>query len=306
MNWADFKTTIREFLLVDSERKGRGVQNYINQLIRSGIIDLQRYVPELLTTTIESYRPEESVTDWSQTKQYALGDIVTNRDDRVNTKYGSPAYQAVTDNTDPNNPITEPPIGVNPSTSNSWSKVNVVTKTAEGAMEGNFNRAYTKLIDIYIRRFPHSTNELTQSQYYGVREVRWEDRFKLLDGKTPQKSISFGDDGFVYAPELKADEKLLIRSDGENHFAKAQYFSGSEYDAEEVPFDTREAKAVAEYVKAHLQREVDKDLSMYKSHIDQYQKERQEIYRERREYRPFSVTDPYPVETAEVGPYQIN
>ena len=77
-------------------------------------------------------------------------------------------------------------------------------------------------------------------------------------------------------------------------------------DAEEVVFDEREAKAVAEYIKAHLQREVDKDLNMYQSHSTQYQKERQEIYRERREYKPTSLTNPYPVSTATVGPYQVN
>ena len=161
---------------------------------------------------------------------------------------------------------------------------------------------------VYIRKFPLSgTNTLTKSKYYPVRQIDWDDRELLLDGKTPHRTIAFGDDGFIYAPQLQKDEKLLIEWRGERHFDSADYFEeGSARDTEEVVFDQREAKAVAEYAKAHLQREVDKDLKMYQSHWTQYQKERQEIYRERREHKPTSLTNPYPVSTAQVGPYQIN
>ena len=153
---------------------------------------------------------------------------------------------------------------------------------------------------------PSGTNTITKSRYYPVRQIDWDDRALILDGKTPQRTISFGDDGFVYAPQLGKDEKLIIEWRGERHFESSDYFSGSTKDIEEVVFDQREAKAVAEYTKAHLQREVDKDLNMYKSHWSQYQKERQEIYRERREHKPTSLTNPYPVSTAQVGPYQVN
>ena len=33
MNWQEFNDTVRTFLLVDSERKGKGVQNYIDRMI---------------------------------------------------------------------------------------------------------------------------------------------------------------------------------------------------------------------------------------------------------------------------------
>ena len=94
MNWKDFIDTVRTYLLVDSERKGRGVQNYINQLIRAGIIDLQRYVPELLVASLDSFRSADNATDWDSTKQYSVGDIVVKRNMSVNTNYGAQAYQA--------------------------------------------------------------------------------------------------------------------------------------------------------------------------------------------------------------------
>jgi hypothetical protein len=305
MTWKEFKDSVRTFLLVDAQRKGRGVQNYINQLMRSAIIDLQRFIPELLVSTIESYRSPESVTDWDATKQYAFGDIVTRRNLTVNTKYGAPVYQAVKGTLDES--VTQPTLGEDPSTSPNWTLIDAISKTADGAYEGSFNKQFSRVKNVYIRKFPLSpTNTLTKSKYYSVRQVNWDDRYMLLDGKTPHKSISFGDDGFIYAPELGLDEKLLIEWRGENHFSGASYFDTTTHDAEEVVFDDREAKAVSEYVKAHLQREVDKDLNMYQSHWTQYQKERQEIYRERREHKPSDLTDPYPVAGATVGPQQIN
>jgi hypothetical protein len=315
MTWGEFKSTVRDFLLVDSQRKGRGVQNYINQLTRAAIIDLQRYVRELLTTTIESYRTSASITLWSATKQYAFGDIVTHRDPeaanlRINTKYGSPVYQAVSDASDAS--VTEPLLGVAPgSMPLYWAELNALSDATDGAQEGNFNKSFTKILQVYVRRFPDASNTLTKSKYHSVRKVDWDDRFKLLDGVTPYRSIAFGDDGFIYSPPLAVDEKLLIQYEGENHYSSADYFNKNDaglnaHDSEEVVFDEREAKAVAEYVKAHLQREVDKDLNMYNSHNTQYRKERQEIYRERREYQPSKTTDPYPVSTATVGPYQVN
>ena len=402
MNWGQFKEAVRTYLLVDAQRKGRGVQKYINQLMRSAIIDLQRYVPELRATTIESYRSHDTVTDWSSTKQYAFGDIVTKRNLSINSKYGAQSYQAVRGD---DNAVTQPPLGSDPETSKYWVKANILAPTEEGAHEGSFDKQFSMVDRVYIRQFPLSgTNTLDKSMYHPVRQIDWDDRALLLDGKTPYRTISFGDDGFIYAPQLAKDEKLLIEWRGEKHFDTPDYFeveypvtianspmgfnppytavgaSGTETiiecsalektlpagttltfenggqfivgdvgfvaadgqpagpyngkgdvaitgriiylpsggqislgektisprDAEEVVFDEREAKAVAEYIKAHLQREVDKDLNMYKSHSTQYQKERQEIYRERREYKPTSLTNPYPVSTATVGPYQVN
>jgi hypothetical protein len=397
MNWGEFKDTVRTFLLVDAMRKGRGMQNYINQLTRAALIDLQRYVPELLVTTIETYRSAEGITNWDVTKQYAFGDLVSRKNVGVNTKYGSPVYQAIRAQADAS--VLVPPVMQDPVTSIYWTKVNALSATAEGAQEGSFDKRFTLIRKAYIRQFPLSpTNTLTKSRYHAVRQLDWSDRYKILDGKTPQRTITFGDDGFVYAPSLGLDEKLLIEWEGENHFSSSEYFSspydvtiansaldtwdppygsvgtiGTEriieclplaqdipaetlltfkseaqfitgslgpagplngkgdealtgrvsylpagvqlsagdttigtHDAEEVVFDEREAKAVAEYVKAHLQREVDKDLNMYQSHWKQYQKERQEIYRERREHKPSNLTDPYPVAGATVGPQQIN
>lgn len=304
MNWGEFKEVVRTYLLVDAQRKGRGMQKYINQLMRSAIIDLQRYVPELRATTINSYRPSDIVSDWSSTKQYAFGDIVTKRDVGVNTKFGSRSYQAVRGE---DAAITQPLLGEDPETSDQWTKANILSPTTDGAHEGNFNKQFSLVERVYVRQFPlSSSNTLKKSVYHPVRQIDWSDRALITDGKTPHRTITFGDDGFIYAPKLKKDEKLFIEWKGERHYSDPAYFSGATRDAEEVVFDEREAKAVAEYTKAHLQREVDKDLGMYKSHSAQYQKERQEIYRERREHKPTSLTNPYPVSGAVVGPYQVN
>jgi hypothetical protein len=55
MNWQEFNDTTRVYLIVDSERKGRGVQNYIDQMISASVIDMQRYVPALRDNQLKYY-----------------------------------------------------------------------------------------------------------------------------------------------------------------------------------------------------------------------------------------------------------
>ena len=47
MKWQEFNDITRVYLIVDSERKGRGVQEYIDQMIAASVIDMQRYIPAL-------------------------------------------------------------------------------------------------------------------------------------------------------------------------------------------------------------------------------------------------------------------
>mgnify|MGYP006109000671 CR=1 FL=1 len=49
MTWQEFNEVVRTYLLVDSERKGKGVQEYIDRMIVASVIDLQRYVPKYTT-----------------------------------------------------------------------------------------------------------------------------------------------------------------------------------------------------------------------------------------------------------------
>jgi len=317
MNWGEFKTTFRTYLLVDSQRKGRGIQNYINQLARASLIDLQRHVPELKTTDIIAYSTATGVKEWLNTVQFAVGDMVVRRkreedlDYQIaygNTKFGAPVYQAVSRQptaseaeTGTTAYLTDPPaVGSDPLTDTSrWVLVNVLSDTNDGAQEGSYNQTNSKITSARIRRYPTAANSLKNSLYRAIHIYDWEARYPLLDGTTRVQGVAFGNDGFVLAPKLAEDEKLLIHTEGESQFnelsgATEKYFGTTEKDAEYVLFDHPEAKAVAEYVKAHLAREVDKDLNMYKSHLTQYQKERQQIYRERRDYKLADIADPRP------------
>ena len=55
MPWAEFNEVVRTYLLVDAERKGKGVQNYIDRMIVASVIDLQRYVASLRNNQVKHY-----------------------------------------------------------------------------------------------------------------------------------------------------------------------------------------------------------------------------------------------------------
>ena len=61
MTWQEFNEAVRTFLLVDSERKGRGVQEYIDRMIVASVIDLQRYVPALRENQFKHFSPSNLV-----------------------------------------------------------------------------------------------------------------------------------------------------------------------------------------------------------------------------------------------------
>ncbi len=55
MTWKEFNELVRVYLLVDSERKGRGVQEKIDTLIVSAVRDMSSYVPALRENQYKFY-----------------------------------------------------------------------------------------------------------------------------------------------------------------------------------------------------------------------------------------------------------
>jgi hypothetical protein len=274
MTWKQFTDLVRTHLLVDAQRKGTGVQNYINQMIRAGAIDLQRFVPQLLNAETYTYRKSpDTISEWSSDTTYKFGDVV-----KV-VGASTTVYQA----------IGSEPWNVAPPSTGKWVEVRQTISSPEGAgVQGEFKVGHTNITSAWIRKWPTTTNKLTKSDYYPLDILDWSERYEILDGGPESRTkywpgrIAFGPSYFVTDPKLADDEKLMIFWEGEKH----------EWgDAETVLFDAKEAEAVANYVKAHLQREVDRDLKMFESHLAQYKKQRQEIYRERRSFTPTEAND---------------
>ena len=55
MKWSEFKSLVRVYLLVDADRKGRGIQNYIDQLMISGVVNLQEYIEAFLSRNVNTF-----------------------------------------------------------------------------------------------------------------------------------------------------------------------------------------------------------------------------------------------------------
>ncbi|HIA61735.1 MAG TPA: hypothetical protein EYN93_02385 [Planctomycetaceae bacterium] len=81
-------------------------------------------------------------------------------------------------------------------------------------------------------------------------------------------AIGKAGDFYVY-PSLDREEVLEVHWDG---------FEVSHADADKVPYDEPMAECVAEFVKAKITREVDKDLKLHDSYYASFRKKRQELY----------------------------
>lgn len=321
MNWGQFKDALRTYLLVDSERKGRGIQKYIDRLSRAALIDLQRYVPQLKTSSVTTYRKSPTtVSDWSSTKTYKFGDVVKYTGQAGDSFSGSYNFQAIADTTAGDSPGVAISYQDGQPINGKWTRVNFLTPTSEGvAQEGLLDIAYSEISECWVRRWPTTDNKQDNSAYFKLMILPWERRYSILDGvsRTTRTCehpglITFGRNEFILSPALADDEKLLINWVGEKHFTSTAYWpdptsttvagaAGTTYDTTLVTFDDMEAKAMAEYVKAHLQREVDNDLRMYESYMAQYRKSRQEIFRQRKEFKPAAIEDPHGVDQITVG-----
>lgn len=240
MNWQEFNDITRVYLIVDSERKGRGVQNYVDQMISASVIDLQRYVPALRE---------------NQLKFYSSSNLV-----------------------EPN------PEGL--------SSINSEEINVE---EGEFDTAKTRVKQVLVRRVPTDDNNQETSKYYKPSVIPWESRFELIDGGVADRTtgrpgrVTFGPDKFWSAPKLREDEALYIYFEGEVHFTPIYRATQAEKDAP-VVFDDMVAKASSDYVKAHLAKKVDNDLSQFQAYMQMYSKGRAQVYLNEREYKTSSVS----------------
>ena len=61
MTWEEFNDVVRTYLLVDAQRKGKGVQEYIDRMIVASVIEMQRYVPGLRESQIKYFSPSDLV-----------------------------------------------------------------------------------------------------------------------------------------------------------------------------------------------------------------------------------------------------
>ena len=239
MTWAEFNEAVRTYLLIDSQRKGKGVQDYIDRMIVASVIDLQRYIP--------SFRA-------NQIKHYSNSNLVE--------------------------PNPETLTGVNSEDLN--------------AHQGSFDQSKTRIKQVLIRRIPTDDNNQDISRYYQLRVIPWERRFDLIDGANMERTqgypgrVAFGDTTFITAPKIREDEAMYLYYEGEKHYVPA--FKATENDlADPVVFDDIVAKASADYVKAHLSREVDNDLNQYKSFYELYVKGRAQIFINEKEYASSSA-----------------
>ena len=239
MKWEEFNDVVRTYLLVDSERKGRGVQDYIDRMIVAAVIDLQRYVPALRANQYKFYSPSN---------------------------------------------LVEP----NPQ---DLSKVNSEDLNVH---QGEFLIGKTRIKQAVIRRVATEDNGQAISRYFYPRSIPWEQRFTLIDGGIVERTstvpgrITFGENKFWTAPQLTEDEALYIYFEGENHY-KPIFKATTEEKEVPVVFDDMVAKATSDYVKAHLAREVDNDLTQYQSYFAMYAKGRAQVFLNEKEYESSSV-----------------
>ena len=239
MTWEEFNDIVRTYLLVDSERKGRGVQNYIDRMIVASVIDLQRYIPSLRDNQFKYYSPSSLVEPNPQ-------DLTTVNSEDLDVH------------------------------------------------EGEFTTGKTRIKQAVIRRVATEDNGQAISKYFYPRSIPWEQRFTLIDGGIVERTstvpgrITFGPNKFWTAPKLTEDEALYIYFEGENHY-KPIFNATTEEKSAPVVFDDMVAKASSDYVKAHLAREVDNDLTQYQSYIAMYAKGRAQVFLNEKEYQSSSV-----------------
>lgn len=234
MTWKEFNERVRVYLLVDSERKGRGVQEKIDSLIAYGVRDLSSYVDQLREHQFLHYSGSS---------------------------------------------LVEPdPIDL--------SSVNSEDLNVN---KGIFSVPNARIKQIIVRRIPTEDNNLGTSQYFYPTHIPWEQRFKLIDSGNAEKTsgmpgrIAFGEGKFWIAPKVREDEALYLYFSGEPQYTPI-YKALEDDKNRPLILDEREAKAVSDYVKAELAKDVENDLKMYQAYDMLYKKERAQIYIDRKDY----------------------
>jgi hypothetical protein len=221
MKWSEFQDKVRVNLLVDADRKGRGIQKYINQLMVSAVVNLQDY--------IDAFKARN-----------------------VNTFFASDMLPVPTGN---------------------------------NSSEVQFTPTHATIDSVVVSGLKGDDD--SQRWFSYVEIVPWGSRFRVIDGCPTRNSgyagrVTFGDGKLYLCSPLVDDQKLYI------------YWTGikQSYDPDDlVIYDDSSAKAVADYIKAHLNREVDKDVGLYKSYIDMYNKQRQELHRVWKDFNHTTAID---------------
>ena len=256
MNWEEFNEVVRTFLLVDKDRKGKGVQEYIDRMIVASIIDLQRYVTPLKDHAYDYFSPHNLVD--ANISANVRFPSIPNADEH---------HEDVPDET---------------------SEIDV--------HQGKFYSGKKTIKELVVRRVPTTENNQKLSRYYYPRRIPWEKRHDLIDGGIVERTskvpgrITFSKSHFWIAPKLREDEAIYIHYEGETHYTPL-FKASTEDKATLVVFDDMVAKACASYVKAHLAREVDNDLNQYNSYLQMYQKERAQIFINEKDFTGSSVEE---------------
>ena len=203
MTWAEFNTSVRELLPVNSSRLG--VQTFIDRMIRQAVIELQHYV--------EFYRK-------GQTEIYLPGELIS------------------------------------------------VGRAMQGVLP-----VQCLITDVYRVQTGDNCHRRPVDQW------SWDDRYELICGKAPlngcKSYITLNPHGseFIAYPALESTEQLELHWDG----TKLDF-----QNTEPTPFDEAMVLCVAEFVKGHLAREVDKDLALHASYFDpvngSYIQKRRQLY----------------------------
>ena len=155
--------------------------------------------------------------------------------------------------------------------------------------KGDFIVPNSRIKEIMIRRIPTEDNNLKISTYLYPAQIPWEQRFKLIDSDHNEKTsgmpgrIAFGEGKFWIAPKVREDEALYLYFSGELSYTPIYRATEDEKNAP-VILDDMEAKAVSDFVKAELSKDVENDLSMHKAYMQAYVKGRSQIYLNRKQY----------------------
>lgn len=230
MKWSEFQDKVRVNLLVDADRKGRGIQKYINQLMVSAVVNLQDYIEAFKARNVNSFFSDDML--------------------------------AV-------------PTGIN-------------------SGEVQFSPTHATINSVVVSGIK---SDGVQRWYSYVELVPWTSRYRVIDGCPTRNSgysgrATFGDGKLYLCSPLVDEQRLYV------------YWSGIKqaYDPDDlVIYDDASAKAVSDYIKAHLNREVDKDIALYKSYMEMYNKQRQELHRVWKDFIHTTAIDHAGSESTGVG-----
>lgn len=193
MTFLQLKQSVETLLTVDGSASRQTIGGYNAILLRNGIADLQRFIPQLRTNQRNSYKVEDLIQE-GETSVGTLPDKASVREAFLIRK-GCPCMM-----------------------------------------------------------FP-------------LVPYQWEYRFDLVCDKPRRHAwpyyiaIDPSATEFLVYPKIKEDDELWIYWDG----MKTDYA-----DADPVRFGEEEALAVSYYIKAHITREVDKDLQLKKDYLQSY------------------------------------